>query len=231
MDSVTARRKQQDLVTWGVLIFFAPGVLNGFYNEKLYAASTAVFWLLDVVHFVVLPSALLIYFRYCCNLRPADYGFIKPGPAYPLVELLGSCVFTAIFMQMVYSVVHSASLNLFYMVGYLPPHFGYSAVVPDGLLHLPVVIYLAVTAGFSEEVMFRGVPYKLISDNGKIKHKNRFYILSTSVLFAAIHWEGGYPDLVAAFAFGVLAAWFYLTYKNIWPLIGAHFLVDAYAFW
>jgi membrane protease YdiL (CAAX protease family) len=231
MDTVTVENKQHEFITRAILVFFALGLINGFYKEPLFHTSILGFWLQDIVHFVVYPVAILIYFNRRFSLSPSGYGLIKPNAAYPLSELLGACIFSAILLEIIYIAVLQSSLVIFNHFSYEPPDFGYSSVVPNGLLHLPVVIYLAGTAAVFEEVMFRGIPYKLISDNPNIKNKNKFFVLTTSILFAAIHWENGYPDLIAAFVFGLLAAWLYLTYKNLWPLIGAHFLVDIYAFW
>jgi membrane protease YdiL (CAAX protease family) len=56
------------------------------------------------------------------------------------------------------------------------------------------------------------------------------YVLWTSSLFAAIHWEQGIPGLIAAGTLGIVAAVMYTRILNVWPFIAAHFLVNAWSF-
>ena len=93
-----------------------------------------------------------------------------------------------------------------------------------------MVIYLAVTAGVAEEAVFRGLAWTIVSRLELGGLRGTAYVLGSSVLFAAVHWEQGVPGLVSAFAFGVLAAYLYLRLANLWPMIAAHVLTDMEVF-
>ena len=82
-----------------------------------------------------------------------------------------------------------------------------------------------------EEIVYRGIPHKLIFENKRIVRKKFIYILFTSVAFSAIHWDKGLHLLIGTFIFGLLAGWLYLKLRNLWPLVGGHFLYDFYIFW
>ena len=211
------------ITLYSISIIFALGVVNGFYKEPLFNISKYAFWAQDFIHFVLLPIVILLYLYKRCNLHPKQYGLIKPGKLYPLPELVGASLFTAFILYITYISVYGVSLKVATSYGYIKPYFSYHSVIPEGILNLPVVIYLALTAAVVEEIIFRGIPYKLIFENKQIRNKKSVYILITSFLFAVIHWESGYPNAISAFVFGLLAAWLYHVYKNLWPLIGGIF--------
>jgi membrane protease YdiL (CAAX protease family) len=104
----------------------------------------------------------------------------------------------------------------------------YKSIEPDGYLRYPVVLYYALTAGFTEEIFFRALPLLYFRErfgNGKPVW---WYVVITSILFAVAHWENGSDEVVATFAFGVLVSVAYLRGRSIWPVVGAHTLID---FW
>lgn len=215
----------------GSSLIFAIGLINGLYKEPLYNYSKLLYWFADVTHFVVIPLILFFYLYNRFNVKPQSYGLIKPTRAYPLSEIIGASIFSAIILNLVDIATYEITYGLFTNYGYINPVFNYHSVIPTGILNIPVVFYLAISAAVTEEIIFRGIPYKFIFSNKNIQHKKHTYVLLSSVCFAAVHWENGYPDLISAFIFGLLAAWLYLNYKNLWPLIGAHFLIDFYTFW
>ena len=108
--------------------------------------------------------------------------------------------------------------------------FTYQSTLPGGLFHYLVVIYYGLTAGFVEEITFRGLPWAILNARSGSGHV-RTYVLVSSFSFAAIHWENGTPELIAAFGFGVVAALLYLKLKNLWPMIIAHSLIDITIYW
>jgi len=231
MKSINISYNDKNILKGISLIFFLLFV-NGIYKESLFTYSQSLFWLSDFFNFVIVPISLSIYFYKQYNLKPTDYGLIKPNRGYPLSEIIGASIFTAFSLGCIYALVDYMAhgyLNDFF--GYIPPSFSYSTAIPSGLLKLPVVIYLAITAALVEETVFRGIPYKLMSIYLNTKNKDLIFISITSLAFALIHWEDGYGSFLSAFVFGLLAAKLYLFYKNLWPLIGAHFLVDMYSFW
>jgi membrane protease YdiL (CAAX protease family) len=57
------------------------------------------------------------------------------------------------------------------------------------------------------------------------------FAIGSALIFAACHWENGMPNAIGAFFFQLLAFWWYLRLRTLWPVIGAHFLIDVYYFW
>jgi len=53
----------------------------------------------------------------------------------------------------------------------------------------------------------------------------------SAILFALDHWENGLPAVVGAFCFQFFAFRWYLKLNALWPINGAHFLIDLYYFW
>jgi membrane protease YdiL (CAAX protease family) len=92
-------------------------------------------------------------------------------------------------------------------------------------------LYLAITAGIVEEIFFRGLPFLYVIERFPAKIPTGTYVVTTALLFGAIHWENGGHEVVATFIYGVFAAAFYLKLRDLWPLIGAHALIDVWGFW
>ena len=212
----------------GLSPYFALAFFNGFYNPPLHAASVTAFWIVDVLQYWVLPLALIYLFYKRLGLAPRSYGLAGSSPHYPAWEMMGAGIFAAIVLFVTDQVAwHLAGL----VFGFDDFLFAFDQVVPEGNWHLPVVLYLAFTAGFVEEVIFRGLFWAAISEISSLRFKGPVYVVSSSAVFAVLHWEQGMAGMLASFAFGVVAAMFYLQLKNLWPMITAHTLVDLYYFW
>lgn len=233
MESITPNQQHQPTIYKGLFIVFFFGFVNGFYKQQLFEISPIVFWLQDIFNFIILPSSVLYFFYAKLNFKPSDYGFIKTSQINPLSEVLGSTIFTAIILGAVYLIVNFVAHHFLNKYGYQYPLFNYSSSAPEGILKLAVVLYFAASAAIVEEIIYRAIPYTLIMQSNHIKQKHQkiFFVMATSIVFSIIHWESGFHELLSTFSFGLVAALFYLSYKNIWPLIGAHFLVDMYVFW
>lgn len=90
----------------------------------------------------------------------------------------------------------------------------------------PVKFVGVVTAGFCEELIFRGY---LIPRLQLYFKDIRYAIIISALLFSFGHL--GYQTMYYVFytlAFGILAGYFYHKYHNIKILIIAHFLLDYY---
>ena len=94
--------------------------------------------------------------------------------------------------------------------------------------HPVLLVFGAVTAGITEELIFRGYTISRLSLLIKNKH---LPILISAFLFAMIHL--GYKsikELIFAFLMGIIYGYHYQKYKNIYILIITHVLVDIIAF-
>jgi membrane protease YdiL (CAAX protease family) len=51
-----------------------------------------------------------------------------------------------------------------------------------------------------------------------------------AVLFGMAHWESGAHEILGTACLGLFACALYLKIQTLWPLIGAHFIVDMASF-
>lgn len=201
---------------------------NGFYNPLLYPSHQMGFWFLDVMQMLVFPFAALFILSHYFGIIPGNYGLVKPGKNYPAWEMAGAGIFVAIVLLMVSTVFWYVGVILF---GNEDFKFAFSLVIPEGVWHFPIVFYLAISAGVVEEIIFRGLTWTIFSEMDLGRFKKPIYVLISSLAFTAIHWEQGLAGMTSTFAFGFVAALFYLQLKNLWPMIASHTLVDVYYFW
>ena len=216
-----------------VLLAAAPTItielLNGFYLEPAYRFSPSLFWALDLLQFVVVPLVSLWALAKFGRVRPRDFGLRRFGKEYDFISL------GILFFYVTVAFIVSYKLGIIFgpNAAWLPPSkFGYGYAIsriPE--LKPALVLYLALTASFVEEIMFRGLPFLYLS---KFESGSRFfrtYILASSVLFGLVHWENGLREVFAAFVVGVCAAFIYTKIQNLWPLVVAHAATDVVGFW
>jgi uncharacterized protein len=94
--------------------------------------------------------------------------------------------------------------------------------------HPMYIFIISLTAGVTEELVFRGYLLTRLSEFFKEPH---IPAIISSALFAILHY--GYyslAQLLGTFFFGVFFSIFYIKYRNIHALIIAHFLIDLIAF-
>lgn len=110
----------------------------------------------------------------------------------------------------------------------LPETWSYGWVLPkEQPYRLLIVVYAAATAGFFEEIIFRGFV------TGKLRelYSRRVGALLSALLFAAIHWCQGPSGQLTALAFALLIQAFYDIYSNMRSTILVHVLYDLWVFW
>jgi membrane protease YdiL (CAAX protease family) len=110
----------------------------------------------------------------------------------------------------------------------LPETWSYGWTLPkDQPFRLLVVVYAAATAGFFEEIIFRGWV------TGKLRefYSPRLGALLSALLFAAIHWCQGPSGQLTALVFALLIQAFYDIYGNMRSTILVHVLYDLWVFW
>ena len=90
--------------------------------------------------------------------------------------------------------------------------------------HQAMIFFLALTAGVTEELIFRG--YLLTRLSQWFKNEVAAVIVS-SLLFAGLHYKyGSLRELIFTFLIGMIFSIYYIKYRNIKAIIVTHFLID-----
>jgi membrane protease YdiL (CAAX protease family) len=202
----------------------ALGLLNGLYLPALAQSTPILYWLADGFQFALVPAAAFWLLTVVGGLRPKDYGF---GPIdSSFLQALGLIVFVTLLYWLAYEPVRAIAHYFFWFTeASIPFAEALPATQPWRWL---LVLYACLTAAFVEEPVFRSLPWHYFSEYCSSPQVP--YVLWTSSLFAAIHWEQGIPGLIAAGALGVVAAVTYTKVLNVWPFVAAHFVTDAWNF-
>jgi len=208
--------------------FFLFGMINGIYNGALAKTSPLLFWLVDMLGWIALPSVILFYIYRYYGIGLHDYGLARLSSPYQRREIF-HWSFLATFILSIY----------YFAFGWLAWEFidapavmfSYSGMVPDGGAHYVAIFYLAITAAVFEEIFFRGLIWRLVFSSNIRYNKAIVYIAISSILFGLVHWENGLPEIISAMVFGVVACVLYLRLRNLIPLMVAHFFIDIVNFW
>ncbi len=211
------------------LLFVAllPYWLNGYYNPLL-KDNPAAFWTVEVVTWIVMPLAVILVGLRAGLFTRTDIGLHTRVAGWRNDVLLLALVVAAV--PVLYT-LDRGSLDT--AAGLWDPHHGaadfhLAEVLPPpgpttGHLRLLAVMHLVLTAGFVEEIYYRGMMSRLFPDGwgGTL-----LYVPVSSLVFASVHWEGGIRGMFEALTFGLAAGAIYRGTRNLWPLIVAHAVID-----
>jgi membrane protease YdiL (CAAX protease family) len=92
-------------------------------------------------------------------------------------------------------------------------------------MHRPwLMFFTALTAGVTEELIFRGYILTRLS----LMFKNRYIpVIISALLFAALHYSyRSLRELIFTFLIGLIFGLYYQKYRNIKVLIVVHFMID-----
>jgi len=90
--------------------------------------------------------------------------------------------------------------------------------------HDAMIIFMSLTAGVTEEIIFRGY---IMTRLAKLIRKPYLAVIISAVLFSVLHYGfRSMQELIFAFLIGVVFGLFYIKYRNIKVLITVHFLID-----
>jgi len=90
--------------------------------------------------------------------------------------------------------------------------------------HQAMIFFIALTAGVTEELIFRGYLLTRLSQWFK---NNVAAVIVSSLLFAALHYKyGSLRELIFTFLIGMIFSIYYIKYRNIKAVIVTHFLID-----
>lgn len=200
---------------------YLPLLLNGLYLPHL-AGQPWAYWTADFLAWVVLPSAMALWLWRAHGLSPSGYGL---GPPPPLSWL----AVPATVATLVFAATYLAGRELGRLMGGVTDGQGYSIMLPDSPGRVLGQAYLSLTAAVIEETLFRGAMFRLL-DGHRDRVRAVLYVAVSTGLFASIHWENGWSEVANTGLVGLLACVMYLRWRDLWPLLIAHFVTDMLAF-
>ena len=90
-----------------------------------------------------------------------------------------------------------------------------------------IIIFLPLTAGICEEIIWRGYLITALKTRGV---KDGLAIFISAISFASIHGIYLLDKLIITFFIGLLTALYYVKQKRIMPLIITHIIMDMWSF-
>jgi membrane protease YdiL (CAAX protease family) len=188
--------------TLGVCAYLFNGVWNAYLQDR-----TALYYSLDVAIRLVFPALSLVMLG-------------RSGVSLENLGLGGTFSVQSLRATM----LAVATLTIPYLLVCANIPFSdpilesYPATPSTHVGFLLYSVYLALSASFPEELLFRSI--------GFLCFRRSLFLLSSCVLFAFSHWEGGVTLVLTTAIFGLGAGLFYIKERRIVPVIVAHFLTD-----
>ena len=98
---------------------------------------------------------------------------------------------------------------------------------PDVWYRIPTLILEAFQQGVAEEVIVAGYVLTRLRQLG---WTNTRALLAASVLRGSYHLYQGYGGFIGNAVMGLIFGWWFQRTRRVWPLIIAHFVIDAVSF-
>jgi CAAX prenyl protease-like protein len=224
---ISARADSHIVAGWVCVPFLLVGLLDGYWKIASLHLPLITFWAYDFAKWVLLPIALLALLHRFAIVMPKDYGLSADLGKRDILGVLPFPLFS-LFVVVFFTVTITQNLVQ------LPlPQFTYSQMLaPLGPLWIVGTLYLSVTAGLWESLFFIGLPWLWFSKGRSVSPIMKCgFAGASAILFAASHWENGFANVIGVFLFQLLAVWWFFRLGTLWPVIGAHFLIDVVFFW
>lgn len=212
------------------LPFYLFFIGNGIYLPKL-ASDPQVFWMQDLASWLlVAPLCLYLIIKYAGPINSRQLGIPALSEAKAWRETAYWSVITAIGFPLLFHIIDSLPLSIFFVFIGPKADFSIQEVLPIYPARLLAVAYLSLTAGIFEEIFTRAVPYLVLTEAISRSVRRIVYIVLSSVLFAAGHWEQGAKGVASVFFFGIVLATYYSYKQALIPLITGHVANDVVIF-
>ena len=82
---------------------------------------------------------------------------------------------------------------------------------------------MAVTAGFTEEIVVRGYAQTRLE---QLRASTAVILILPTAIWAGLHVYQGLGAALTIFGLGLMYAWYFQRTRRLWPLILAHVLFD-----
>lgn len=197
-----------------------PFLVNGPINARL-APQPLWYWGFELAIWIAVPLWVLSATLRLPGCRFADLGFHTVLPRFRGLPAVAAA--SLIFAPICYF-LYDTAVDIFESAFPGGGFFGYESVIPEtGLPRYAVIAYLASSAGFVEEFLYRGLLYRAMLE---FHRPEVLFVIVSPLLFSLVHWESGAANLFATWVFGLFMAGAYLALRNLWPLIAGHVLTD-----
>ena len=194
--------------------------LNGLYLAWALRHSAALFWILDLLQFIVVPGASL-WALSRAGVRPADYGLGRMVAP----ERRGRDVRAYAIVLVVFCITYgtASAVSPYVSLAWGSGGSLYNRAIPlEPALALLTLLYICLSAAFVEEIVFRGLLFACLPPSR--------YVLVSALAFSLIHWENGSWETFATLVLGLVLALLYIRIRNLWPFIFGHAVTDMLAF-
>jgi uncharacterized protein len=175
-------------------------------------------WIFFQTRILIWASLILLYL-YATRVEKKPF-LLWPEQRYKPLFYAGS-IFACLIIIAVGSGILMSIVARFHHEGTSPKLLEYAGLFKN---NIPLLIFTALTAGVTEELIFRGYMQPRLE---KAFNSPVIAIIITSFLFGALHSSyGTLFQLLTPIFIGALFSVFYSKYRNIKILILCHFLVD-----
>jgi len=203
-----------------LLVLASPLLLNDVYLPLVPKDATKLNLVLDVLVYIGWQSTLLYVAYEAGWFSWSSLGInLKHAGQWLWGIVLFACVFAA------YTGITIALLYAKKKYGITIESFWYFPLPKwSGVCVFLYVLYLSVTAGIYEEIIYRGIA---IHQLRTLTSNTCILVLASTLLFVAIHWSMGPGTWIEAGLWGALWAYLYIKTHSLLPIMMAHFLYDV----
>ncbi len=197
----------------GLLVW--PLYLKDLYLISLGNDRLGILWSLDVVFFLLIPSATLFLLTKSGRLEASVIGLNVFPKLIDFLVGVGLCaILLPIFSFFLIPTLESVFRGRLFV--------GYD--FPDRQpLRFILIIYAALSAGILEEIVYRGV---VISELQRASLPPALAVAISCLIFGGIHWGEGLGKVVAMALFGMPFAIWYVRRRSLWAPIISHTLYN-----
>ena len=204
-----------------LLILAMPLLLNDFYLPLLSEENVKLNIILDFIVYVFWQGSIIFLAYKAKWFDFSDLGihFKNLGKQISWGLILTIiAIFVSILLIILEIQIHKLIGIVLATNWYYPPDPNWK-VWQAGLY----TVYLAITAGIIEEIVYRGIA---IHQLRKISNNTLFLVVTSTLLFVAIHWSTGPMILITSAVFGIFWAYSFIKTGRLLPIMIAHFLYN-----
>lgn len=203
-----------------LLVLSSPLLLNDLYLPLVPEDAIKLNLILDVLVYIGWQSTLL-YVAY----QAGWFSWSSLGINVTQVRQWVQGLVLFVFVFVAYTGITIALLYAKKYHGVVVESFWYFPLPEwNGVYVFLYVVYLSITAGIYEEIIYRGIA---IGQLKTITLDTCVLVTVSTLLFVAIHWSMGPGTWIEAGLWGALWAYLYIKTNSLLPIMIAHFLYDV----